>query len=295
MVLSHDPNWLRAGNWFKNVDYADFGIVGVGASKSALTPNRSHKTPSAVREALHKYSTYNASSNLDVAELMSAGDFGDIRNPDNQSSAAVQLTEIYQKAKTVVLIGGDNSITFSGVSALFDSYKLEKIGLITLDAHHDLRDGVSNGSPIKQLLDQGLLGKNIVQIGINDFANSKFYADRAKKAGIKVIHRSEFHKNRPEQIAKRALSALAKCSIIYIDIDMDICDRATVPAAPAAMPGGISADQIRSLVRALAKEPRAKLFDITELDATIDSLDQRSVRLAALLILEIAAAKAEKK
>jgi len=294
MGLSHDPNWLRAGNWITKSDSADFAILGVGASKSALTPNRAYKTPNAIREALLKYSTYNASADLDLAKTLAAGDLGDLRKPDDQDFAIAQLTEIYGNAATLVLLGGDNSITYSGVSALFNRVKANKVGLITLDAHHDLRDGVSNGSPIKQLVDSGLPGKNIVQIGINDFANSKFYADRAKKLGIKVIHRNEFNSAKPDAIAAKALKALSKCTHIYLDIDMDVCDRSVVPAAPAAMPGGISADQIRKLVFRVARDKRVNHFDITELDATIDSLDQRSVRLAALLILEIATAKAKR-
>jgi formiminoglutamase len=294
MGLSHDPNWLRAGNWITKSDSADFAILGIGASKSALTPNRAHKTPNAIREALLKYSTYNASADIDLAKTLAAGDLGDIRNPDDQEFAIAQLTEFYRNAKTLVLLGGDNSITYSGVSALFNKVKANKVGLITLDAHHDLRDGISNGSPIKQLVDGGLPGKNVVQIGINDFANSKFYADRAKKLGIKVIHRNEFNSVKPDAIAAKALKALSKCTHIYLDIDMDVCDRSVVPAAPAAMPGGISADQIRKLVFRTARDKRVNHFDITELDATIDSLDQRSVRLAALLILEIATAKAKR-
>ena len=295
MVLSHDPNWLRAGNWFQKSDHADLAIVGVGASKSALTPNRAHKTPAAVREALYKYSTYSASGNTELSEELIAGDFGDIKNPDNQELAVKQLKIFYRQAKYVIILGGDNSITFSGVTALFDKYEPGKVGLITLDAHHDLRDGRSNGSPIKQLLDLGLPGKNIVQIGINDFANSKYYAEREKKARITVIHREEFNKTRPELIAKRALAKLSKCSIIYVDIDMDVCDRSVVPAAPAAMPGGISANEIRKVVSTIARNRKANFFDITELDSTIDSLDQRSIRLAALLILEIASSKIGKK
>ena len=76
---------------------------------------------------------------------------------------------------------------------------------------------------------------------------------------------------------------------------MDVCDRSVTPAAPAAMPGGISADELRRLVSNLAKDKRSNHFDITELDATIDTPDQRSIRLAALLVLEIAAAKVKKK
>ena len=295
MVLSHDPNWLRAGNWFQKTDYADLAIVGVGASKSALTPNRAHKTPAAVREALLKFSTYNASANIELSTKLSAGDLGDVKNPDNQSSTIKQLTNFYQQAKTVILLGGDNSITYSGARALLNFVEPSKLGVITLDAHHDLRDGISNGSPIKQLLDSGLPGKNVVQIGINNFANSKFYSDRAKKAGITVLHRDSFQKSTLEQIAKKALTKLAKCTHLYIDIDMDVCDRSVVPAAPAAMPGGISADELRRLVSNLAKDKRSNHFDITELDATIDTPNQRSIRLAALLVLEIAAAKVKKK
>jgi formiminoglutamase len=294
MGLAHDPNWLRAGNWITPVDSADFAIVGVGASKSALTPNRAHKTPAAIRDALLRYSTYSAKADIDLAKSIAAGDLGDIRKPDDQEFAITQLASIYGRAKTLILLGGDNSITFSGVAALLSKVKASKIGVITLDAHHDLRDGVSNGSPIKQLVDLGIPGKNIVQIGINDFANSKFYADRAKKLGIKVIHRNEFNKSKPEAIAAKALRTLAKCTHIYLDIDMDVCDRSVVPAAPAAMPGGISADQIRETVFRIARDKRVNHFDITELDATIDSLDQRSVRLAALLVLEIATAKAKR-
>ena len=295
MGLSHDPNWLRAGNWFTKNATADLAIIGVGASASALTPNRSHKTPAAIREALFRYSTFSSSLNLDIAGHLTAADFGDVSKPDSQEKTVTELTQYYENARTFILLGGDNSITYSGARALLNFVEPSKLGVITLDAHHDLRDGISNGSPIKQLLDAGVPGKNVVQIGINNFANSRFYSDRAKKAGITVLHRDSFQKSTPEQIAKKALTKLAKCTHLYIDIDMDVCDRSVVPAAPAAMPGGISADELRRLASNLAKDKRANHFDITELDATIDTPDQRSIRLAALLILEIAAAKVKKK
>ena len=295
MGLSHDPNWLRAGNWFTKNATADLAIIGIGASASALTPNRSHKTPAAIREALFRYSTFSSSLNLDIVEYLNASDFGDVSKPDSQEKTVTELTQYYENARTFILLGGDNSITYSGVRALLNFVEPSKLGVITLDAHHDLRDGISNGSPIKQLLDAGLPGKNVVQIGINNFANSRFYSDRAKKAGITVLHRDSFQKFTPEQIAKKALTKLAKCTHLYIDIDMDVCDRSVVPAAPAAMPGGISADELRRLASNLAKDKRSNHFDITELDATIDTPDQRSIRLAALLVLEIAAAKVKKK
>lgn len=300
MSLHKDPNWLRAGEWFSDGETegakrgADIAIIGVGASKSAITPNQAFSTPAAIRQSLLKFSTYNASHDIELSSLQ-AVDLGDLPEPDNQESVIGKLAPIFENHKSIVLLGGDNSITYSGVSALAamgSERDFTKVGLITLDAHHDVRDGISNGSPIRQLVEAGLPGRNVVQIGISDFANSKFYAQRVRDYGIKVIHRREFDSSSITQIAKNALSALQGCDRIYLDIDIDVCDRAVVPAAPAAIPGGISADQLRQLVFELAQSTKISHFDITEIDASIDTPDQRTVRLAALCILEIASAKA---
>jgi formiminoglutamase len=59
--------------------------------------------------------------------------------------------------------------------------------------------------------------------------------------------------------------------------------------SPAAAPGGISADEIRQFAFYAGKSSAVRAIDITEIDSTIDSPDQRSVRLAALVILEFLA------
>jgi formiminoglutamase len=75
---------------------------------------------------------------------------------------------------------------------------------------------------------------------------------------------------------------------IHVDFDVDVCDRSVVPACPAAAPGGISADELRQFALLTGKANKVTSLDITEIDSTIDSDDQRTVRLAALLILEAA-------
>jgi formiminoglutamase len=163
-------------------------------------------------------------------------------------------------------------------------------GLITLDAHHDLRDGESNGSPVRRLLEAGLPGHNVVQVGIADFSNSPAYAARAREYGITVVHRSELARRALKEVAESALRIAGKAGRpVFVDIDMDVCDRAEVPGCPASAPGGISAHELRSLAFLLARDPRVAGIDITEVDATTDAVDGRTVRLAALLVLEAAA------
>jgi len=54
--------------------------------------------------------------------------------------------------------------------------RTDEFGLITLDAHLDMRDGRSNGSPVRQLLEEGLDGRHVVQVGLGDYTNSPAYA-----------------------------------------------------------------------------------------------------------------------
>jgi formiminoglutamase len=133
-------------------------------------------------------------------------------------------------------------------------------------------------------------GKNIVQIGIADFANSLEYSTRAKENGLTVISRAALRNQSIAQAVAKAIDiAGAGGREIYVDLDVDVCDRSVVPACPASMPGGLTADQLREAAYLLASEKRVRAIDITEIDAAQDAPDQRTLRLAALLILEASA------
>jgi len=283
MALPHDPLWPRAASLFSSqVDNrADVMIVGVPASQTSLSPTSAHETPQAIRQALQRYSTAHSDPRVNL-EKVSLCDAGDVTSPDGDEAGAIaQLKSIGAKSSLLIALGGDNSITYSGVQATGAT------GLITLDAHYDLRDGVSNGSPVRRLIEAGLSGKKVVQIGIADFSNSTAYAKRAKEFGITVIPRSELRSKSVEEIWARALSIAG--DKVYVDFDMDVCDRSVVPACPAAAPGGMSADELRQFAFLAGTSPSVIGADITEIDATKDSADERTVRLASLVVLEMAA------
>ena len=289
--LSHDEKWPRANSLFTQDEGASqIALVGIPASQSSLSPTSAHLTPAAIRAALARYSTFAGSSDGDLSTL-SMVDLGDVESPDfddGEARVGEKLKKVRERHELLLALGGDNSITYSVARALW--LDLSQIGIITFDAHHDLRDGKSNGSPVWRLIQAGVPGKNIVQIGIADFANSKAYSDRARENGVTVITRNDL---RERSIASAVESALriagAEGREIYVDVDVDICDRAVVPACPASMPGGISADELRQAVRAVASHKKVRAIDFTEIDASLDAPDQRTIRLAALLVLEAAA------
>ena len=307
--LSHDPLWPRAGGWPAPSELAagsriDVSLVGVPASQTSLSATNAHETPDAIRSALFRYSPAlmqdrglpekGVRNNPEIVDLeeLTVADFGNVADPDSPAGEARTIAMMADAAKAselVIALGGDNSVTVAAALGAWGS-DLSTAGLITLDAHYDLRDGVSNGSPVRRLIEAGLNPQRIVQIGIQDFANSVAYARRAHELGITVIHRDELARRPLSEIMSEALAiAGAAGGPVHVDLDVDVCDRSVAPACPASVPGGISAYELRQIARLAAAFPQVRSLDLTEIDATTDTPDGRTVRLAALCVLEAVA------
>lgn len=286
--MTDDPRWPRASAWLGTpAAAARLAVLGVPAHRTSISRTGAHATPSAIREALGRYSTY--AHGIDLASVP-ARDAGDVVEPDGSAGEARVRDAVAALGAPdlLVALGGDNSITYSVMRGLFAA-DLGSAGLITLDAHHDLRDGESNGSPVRRLIEAGLDGRRVVQVGIADFANSPEYAARARDLGITVIARGALRHRPMADVMEEALElAGSGSSGVFVDLDVDVCDRSVVPACPAAAPGGISADDLRQAAFAAGRDPRVRAIDVTEIDATADAADGRTVRLGALLLLEAA-------
>ena len=306
MALASDDLWPRAGDW-PPPDAVhgelDLAIVGVPTWRTSLSPTGAHATPAAVREALRRFSPTlvdgpDGPFDLGRLRIADAGDIAEPDGPDGEAAVRHVMSELRSRSRMLVALGGDNSATYAtaqGVGAT---------GVITLDAHYDLRDGVSNGSPIRRLVEDGLDPSRIVQIGIADFANSGAYARRAREYGITVITLDAVRRRGLDEVMAEALAIAGAGTAgagraadridggIHLDVDVDVCDRSVAPGCPASVPGGLAAFELRVLVRAAASDPRVVSADIVEVDATADSPDGRTVRLAALCVLEMLAGKA---
>lgn len=319
-ALPHDPSWPRAGDWpGPTGDAVDVALLGVPAWRTSLSPTGAHATPAAVRAALRRFSPAlvpdrplpdggpfarvrpvasggpaERTGPVDLAELTFA-DLGDVDEPDGAEGEArtrAAVRAALGHARLLVALGGDNSVTVATALGAWGD-DVATAGLVTLDAHHDLRDGVSNGSPVRRLIEAGLDPRRVVQVGIADFANSTEYARRAVELGITVVHVDELRRRGPEDVMGAALEvAGATGGPVHLDVDVDVCDRSVAPGCPASVPGGIAAWELRALVRAAARDDRLRSADVVEVDATADAPDGRTVRLAALCVLELAAGRA---
>ncbi|WP_010203841.1 arginase family protein [Salinibacterium sp. PAMC 21357] len=277
-MLNSDPLWPRAGDWPAPVgdEWADVALIGMPTSRTSLSPTQAHTTPNAVREMLRRYA---ALTDLRIV------DAGNVREPDLHEHSAIEAVAAL-RADLVVALGGDNAATVPTALGRWGD-AVGSAGLITLDAHYDLRDGVTNGSPVRRLLEAGLDGRRVVQIGIEPLANSLAYAQRARDAGITVITRDDLRTRPMDDVMAQALEiAGSGGGPIHVDLDVDVCDRSVTPACPASVPGGISAFELRVAARLAGAHSSVSSIDLVEVDAASDSADERTVRLVALCVLE---------
>lgn len=282
--LPADPLWPRAGDWPAPTGRADVALIGVPTHSTSISATNAHETPDAVRAMLPRYSEFTHSS----SRPLTFADYGNIADPDGDEQAAIaRVAEV--DAELLIALGGDNAATVPTALGRWGD-RISTAGLVTLDAHYDLRDGVSNGSPVRRLIEAGLAGRRVVQVGISDFANSAEYAARARDYGITVILRDELARRPITDCMAEALEVAALAGgPIHVDLDVDVCDRSVAPACPASVPGGISAFELRTAARIAGEHRQVESIDLTEVDATADTADQRTVRLVALCVLEVAA------
>ena len=266
-------DWPRASDWLgtRSTDPDALVVAGVPLTEHAVTPSHYELAPAAIRQRLAKLSTWHGERGiaLDDVEVRDVGD---------------SLVPPPLDARLTVLLGGHNAVTYH---ALVGAGSLGEWGLLTIDAHHDVRPyapgAVGNGSPVRALIDAGLPGVNVVQVGIHGFSNSRPHRAWCDANGVTV-----FGPERLDDVATLLARLADRCAQIYVDLDVDVIDRAMAPGAPGARPGGAMPRQLLDAAFAAGASPAVRAIDIVEVDPTAD-VASVTVDLAALTLLNAAA------
>ena len=269
-------DWPTAASWLAGAsdDPGALVVAGVPLAEHAVTPSRYDLAPAAVRARLAKLSTWHGGRRV-ALDGVPVRDLGDTLAPPPLD------------APLTVLLGGHNAVTYHALAPYAARGGLARWGLLTLDAHHDVRPyrpgAVGNGSPVRALLDAGLPGANVVQVGIAGFSNCEAHRRWCEDRGITVLG--------PDGLAGVAglLDVLARrCDHILVDVDLDVLDRAFAPGCPGARPGGATPAQVFDAAFAAGAHPAVRAVDVVEVDPTAD-VASVTVDAAALTVLNVAA------
>jgi len=270
-------SWKSIADLLTDDRAAPVALLGAPMEAGSVTPGRCDLAPAAVRGALRRFSTFDITENIEidfavrdagdiaVQGLMPAAGFAPIRSA---------LEEIALDHDLVILLGGNNAVTRPAAHAL--GLPLDRVGLITLDAHFDMREtdaGPMNGNPIRCLLEDGMPGANICQIGLAAFANTAKMEEDASAAGIRYWSTIDCGLGIIDLVVDEALAHLDHTAAIMVDFDIDVIDRAQCPGAPGARPGGMPVNDFFRAGRRIAMSPKVRLVDLTEFDPSLDVSD----------------------
>ena len=280
-------SWPNLADLLTNDADAPIGLVGAPLAAGSVTPGRCDLAPGKLRPALKRMGHYNVETRGELsAQIRDYGDvdLGGLSIEQATGPIREAVSTSVQSHALTLLIGGNNAVTRPGVHGL--GLALDKVGLITLDAHFDMREtsaGLSNGNPVRALIEDGLPGANIAQIGLAPFANSKTMHDDALAAGNCVITIGEVQQQGIATAIERALAHVAHCQALVVDCDIDVIDRAQFPGAPGARAGGMDSGDFFAAARRLAAEPRVRVIDLTEWDPPLDPSDLSALTAARWL------------
>jgi formiminoglutamase len=293
-LIAQDPHWPRASDWLGGDQEGQavrrLAIIGAPVRLGSISGGRFDLAPAAIRAALDRLSTFDIETGADVRSV-AVDDRGDLRLADAMPEASLEeIAEAVRaaavEADAVAVLGGDNSITRSGVRGL--GADLEGIGLLTIDAHLDLRDtagGMTNGNPVRALLEDGLPGPNVVQVGLQSFANSRDYGEVAARAGITAVTAETVRAQGMDAVVAGALDHLAeRTEAIYVDLDLDVLDPAFAPACPGARPGGLWPWQTQTAARACGGHAKVRAIDLVEVDPERDVAGVTALAAASCLL-----------
>ena len=201
---------------------APIGLVGAPLGVGSVTPGRCDLAPALLRATLKRIGRYDVDTGRELASLIA--DHGDVAIDGRSVEAATSpiraacAASVARHALTL-LVGGNNAVTRPAVLAL--GLPLINVGLITLDAHFDLRDthdGLGNGNPVRALREDGLPGRNIAQVGLASFANSATMHRDAIDGRHLVVTMAQV---RRDGIVQAVSTALARVAQVEMRIERD--------------------------------------------------------------------------
>jgi formimidoylglutamase len=291
-----DPNDRRLTQLIKRSSRAKDGavnIIGIPYDGAVLGRKGAAGGPRAIRESMGSFSNYNVElgQGLEKARIFDLGDL--------EVDARAGVLEVHSKIEAVVseclvggsllvILGGDNSVSLPALRA--SAKKARKLGLIVIDSHFDLRgkikgkptSGSSYGLALEEI--RGLGASRMVEVGIHGFLNSRRYYDRARRSGIGIFTALAVRRLGPKKVATEAYRRASKgADGVYLSVDLDSVDLGQVSGVSAPSVGGITAEELLTLVYEIARNRKVCAADIVELAPALDPTG-RSQRVAAAVL-----------
>jgi agmatinase len=244
----------------RDLEGADVAVVGIPTDGAVVFRSGARFGPEGIRSASVMLRNYNPLLRVDVVERLSLVDYGDVATVPGSTAESLQrsqagLEEVVRAGVTTLCLGGDHSILLAELRALVAVHGT--LGLVQLDAHHDLWDEyfgqkLFHGSVIRRALEEGLIdGRRSVQAGMRGSLSAASDAALPAHFGIDGIPYEELAAIGPAGFSERVRERVGDAPC-FLSFDIDFVDPAFAPGTGTPEVGGPSSREALTYVRSLA-------------------------------------------
>ena len=215
-------------------------------------------------------------------------------NPRGIADYSVALADVVERVIDMgefpVVLGGDCSIMLGCLLAL---RRRGRYGLLFLDGHADFYqpeaepDGEAASMELALATGRGpdvvtdleglrplIRDEDVVALGRRDAEIAEAHgSQRIEDTAITVIDFAEVRKCGASEVTYRAIEDLCRPEIvgIWVHLDADVLDDAVMPAVDYRMPGGLSWEELATVLQVTIASGRAIGLNITIFNPKLDS------------------------
>jgi len=221
---------------------------------------------------------------------------------------ADRISAIVDAGEFPVVLGGDCSVTLGSALAMRRRAIVDELpyGLVYIDGHSDFRHpgntpyvGAAAGEVLALVTGRGqpdltdleglrpyVRDHDIVLLGIRQHDD---YRLDLQAAGITMRAVPQLRAEGAGRTAGWAREQLSDCLGYWVHVDVDVLDRAVMPAVDAPDPGGIAYPELENLLRGLLANPGCLGLDLTVFDPDFDVDGAYAKDLVGTLVTSLSA------
>ena len=251
--------FMRVPHLRETVD-VDVAVIGIPTDDAVSFRSGARFGPEAIRSASALLRNFNPLLGVDVAERLSIVDWGDAPTVPGYVVESLDRTrravEDVARAGIVTLcLGGDHTVLLAELRALAAVHG--PLGLIQLDAHHDLWDEyfgqkIFHGSIVRRAVEEGLIDPaRSIQAGMRGSLYGPGDMTMPAEVGIDGLSYEELAALGPAEFSMRVRERVGN-GPCFLSFDVDFVDPAFAPGTGTPEVGGPTSREALTFLRSLA-------------------------------------------
>lgn len=243
--------------------------------------------PRALRQALAPLAWHQSTSIYDAGDVV----FHEQQLEAGQRALGCAVAEVLQRGHLPLVLGGGHETAWGTFQGLVQERRWDKLGIINIDAHFDLRPSsvAHSGTPFAQMAEwcaAHQLPFHYLPIGISRPGNTAALWERAKVLGVNCIIDIEMSCSRYQEALPRLMNFIQEMDALYLSIDLDVLPASVMPSVSAPAGLGVALEVILEVIQLIAATGKLIAADVVEYNPTLDR-EGITVRTAARIIWEL--------